>query len=137
LPPVTVFGQTSFRTAHIRLAALGLPAHLRAGSSPAPSSLARHSNVTATRFQENAMHWLVVILIGLVAGWLTGKIMKGSGYGFFMDIILGIVGSLVGGFIALKLFHFTANGLISELLVALVGAILVVFLFRLITGNRG
>lgn len=83
------------------------------------------------------MHWLVVILIGLVAGWLTGKIMKGSGYGFFMDIILGIVGSLVGGFIALKLFHFTANGLISELLVALVGAILVVFLFRLITGNRG
>jgi uncharacterized membrane protein YeaQ/YmgE (transglycosylase-associated protein family) len=83
------------------------------------------------------MHFLYEILLGLVAGWLTGKIMKGSGYGFFWDIILGIVGSLVGGFIALKLFHFTASGLISELLVALVGAILVVIVFRLITGNRG
>ena len=40
------------------------------------------------------------ILVGLVAGWLTGKIMKGSGYGFFVDILLGIAGALVGGFIA-------------------------------------
>ncbi|MGA2250544.1 GlsB/YeaQ/YmgE family stress response membrane protein [Terracidiphilus sp.] len=82
------------------------------------------------------MHFLYEILLGLVAGWLTGKIMKGSGYGFIMDIILGIVGSLVGGFLAIKLFHFAATGLVSELLVALVGAIIVVVLFRLITGNR-
>ena len=43
---------------------------------------------------------LMWILVGLVAGWLTGKIMKGSGYGFFVDILLGIAGALVGGFIA-------------------------------------
>ena len=40
------------------------------------------------------------ILVGLVAGWLTGKIMKGSGYGFIVDILLGIAGALIGGFIA-------------------------------------
>ena len=40
------------------------------------------------------------ILAGLIAGWLTGKIMKGSGYGFFVDILLGIAGAIVGGFIA-------------------------------------
>ncbi len=43
---------------------------------------------------------LMWILVGLIAGWLTGKIMKGSGYGFFVDILLGIAGALVGGFIA-------------------------------------
>ena len=40
------------------------------------------------------------IVAGLIAGWLTGKIMKGSGYGFFVDILLGIAGAIVGGFIA-------------------------------------
>ena len=46
------------------------------------------------------MHLLWWCLVGVIAGWLTGKIMKGGGYGFFVDMILGIVGGLVGGFIA-------------------------------------
>ena len=40
------------------------------------------------------------IVAGLIAGWLTGKIMKGSGYGFFGDILLGIIGAVVGGYLA-------------------------------------
>jgi uncharacterized membrane protein YeaQ/YmgE (transglycosylase-associated protein family) len=82
------------------------------------------------------MHFLYEILLGLVAGWLTGKIMKGSGYGFIWDIVLGILGSLIGGFLALKLFHFSAEHWYSELFVALIGAIILVFLFRLITGKK-
>jgi len=46
------------------------------------------------------MHLLWWILVGLVAGWATGKIMKGSGYGFIADIVLGIVGAVIGGYIA-------------------------------------
>lgn len=46
------------------------------------------------------MGFIFWILAGLIAGWLTGKIMKGSGYGFFGDILLGIAGAIVGGFIA-------------------------------------
>ena len=83
------------------------------------------------------MGWLWMILIGLVAGWLTGKIMKGSGYGFIWDIVLGIVGSLVGGWIASLLGLAAHGGLIYSLVIALIGSILVVLLFRLITGNKG
>ncbi len=83
------------------------------------------------------MHLLWWILVGLIAGWLTGKIMKGGGYGFFVDIILGIVGALVGGFIAKALGISPSGGLIYTILIALGGAVIVVFLVRLISGNRG
>ena len=46
-------------------------------------------------------HGLIAwIIIGVIAGWLTGKLMKGSGFGFFMDMIVGLVGALVGGFLS-------------------------------------
>lgn len=82
------------------------------------------------------MHFLWWILVGLVAGWLTGKIMKGGGYGFFVDIILGIVGGLVGGFIARGLGFSPTGGLIYTLIIATAGAVIIVLLFRLITGKR-
>ncbi len=83
------------------------------------------------------MHLLWWILVGVIAGWLTGKIMKGGGYGFFVDMILGIVGGLVGGFIARALGFNPVGGLIYTILIATGGAIVLVFLFRLITGKRG
>ena len=79
------------------------------------------------------MHLLWWILVGLVAGWATGKIMRGGGYGFWLDILLGIVGALVGGFIASHLGLSTSGGLIYTIFIALGGSIIVVFLFRLIT----
>ena len=82
------------------------------------------------------MHLLWWILVGLIAGWLTGKIMKGGGYGFFVDIILGIVGGLVGGYIARAIGISPAGGLIYTILIATAGAVLLVFLFRLITGKK-
>jgi uncharacterized membrane protein YeaQ/YmgE (transglycosylase-associated protein family) len=86
--------------------------------------------------KEDEMTILWWILVGLVAGWITGKIMKGGGYGFWMDIILGIVGALVGGFIARAIGLSSSGGLIYTILIAIVGSIIVVFLFRLITGKR-
>ncbi|HEX4285740.1 MAG TPA: GlsB/YeaQ/YmgE family stress response membrane protein [Terracidiphilus sp.] len=82
------------------------------------------------------MHFLWWILVGLIAGWLTGKIMKGDGYGFFVDIILGIVGGLVGGFVARALGFSPAGGLIYTILIATGGAVVLVSLVRLITGKR-
>lgn len=82
------------------------------------------------------MHFIWWILVGLIAGWLTGKVMKGGGYGFFVDIILGIIGAIVGGYVARFLGFSPAGGLIYTILIATCGAILVVFLFRLITGRR-
>jgi len=82
------------------------------------------------------MDWLWWIIVGLVAGWATGKIMKESGYGFFVDIIIGIAGALVGGFIARHLGLGGSGGMLYTILVAIGGSIILVFLFRLITGNR-
>lgn len=82
------------------------------------------------------MHLLWWIVVGLVAGWVTGKLMKGGGYGFFLDIILGIVGALVGGYIAAALGLSPQGGLIYTILIAICGAVLVVFVVRLITGRR-
>jgi uncharacterized membrane protein YeaQ/YmgE (transglycosylase-associated protein family) len=86
--------------------------------------------------KEDGMHILWWIIVGLVAGWVTGKIMKGGGYGFWMDIILGIVGALVGGFIARTIGISPSGGLIYTILIAIVGSIIVVFVFRLVTGRR-
>lgn len=83
------------------------------------------------------MHLLWWLLVGLVAGWATGKIMKGGGYGFWLDIVLGIVGAFVGGFIAGHLGFSPEGGLFYTILIALAGSILVVFIFRLVTRGRG
>jgi uncharacterized membrane protein YeaQ/YmgE (transglycosylase-associated protein family) len=75
--------------------------------------------------------WLIwVILVGLVAGWATGKIMKGSGYGPLMDIVLGIVGGIVGGWILHALGFYTTGGFVPSVLVAIFGAVILVALAR-------
>ncbi len=77
------------------------------------------------------MGWLIyVIVVGLIAGWATGKIMKGSGYGTLMDIVLGIVGGVIGGWIMSVLGFYTSGGLISSILVAILGAVVLVALVR-------
>lgn len=83
------------------------------------------------------MHVIWWIVVGLVAGWATGKIMRGSGYGVLVDIIIGIVGALVGGFIMRALGFSGQGGFIYTVLVAIGGACLLTWLFRLITRGRG
>ncbi len=71
------------------------------------------------------------IVVGLIAGWAAGKIMKGKGYGVFADIVLGIVGAIVGGWVV-GLLGFRSGGLISTILVAILGAVILIWLARLI-----
>lgn len=84
-------------------------------------------------------HGLIAwIIIGLIAGWLTGKLMKGSGFGFFMDMIVGLVGALVGGFISSHLGFggVGQHGLIMSIVIAVIGAVILTVILRLISGNR-
>jgi uncharacterized membrane protein YeaQ/YmgE (transglycosylase-associated protein family) len=76
------------------------------------------------------------IIVGLIAGFLKGKLMKGSGYGAIGDIVIGIIGAIVGGFIMQKLGYAGSGGLIYTVIVAIVGAVLLTLLLRLVTGNR-
>ncbi|AXC10244.1 Transglycosylase associated protein [Acidisarcina polymorpha] len=73
------------------------------------------------------------IIVGLIAGFLTGKLMKGSGYGPILDIVVGIVGAVVGGFIMQALGFAGQGGLIYTILVAVIGAVLLTLVLRLVT----
>ncbi|HTV08148.1 MAG TPA: GlsB/YeaQ/YmgE family stress response membrane protein [Candidatus Aquilonibacter sp.] len=76
------------------------------------------------------------IIIGLIAGWLTGKLMRGSGYGALMDIVIGIVGALIGGFIAAHLGYAGNHGFVMSIILAVIGAVILTLILRLVTGNR-
>jgi uncharacterized membrane protein YeaQ/YmgE (transglycosylase-associated protein family) len=78
------------------------------------------------------------IVIGVVAGWITGKLMKGSGYGFFMDMVLGLIGALIGGFLSnhFGLGGIGEHGLIVSIVIAVIGAVIFTWLIRLITGKK-
>jgi len=76
--------------------------------------------------------WFWIIVIGIIAGFLAGKIMRGAGYGLIVDLLLGIVGSFVGNWIFIQLHISMGGGLIWQLGVSLVGALLLLFIVRLI-----
>ena len=78
------------------------------------------------------MNFLEWILVGLVAGWLAGMVMKGGGYGIIVDIILGIIGGFLGGWLFGMLGIWPAGGVIGSLIVAFVGAVILVGITRLI-----
>ena len=78
------------------------------------------------------------IIIGIVAGWITGKLMKGSGFGAITDMIVGLVGALIGGFISSHLGFggVGEHGLVMSIVIAVIGAVILTLLLRLVTGNR-
>jgi uncharacterized membrane protein YeaQ/YmgE (transglycosylase-associated protein family) len=75
------------------------------------------------------IYWIVV---GLIAGWLAGQVMKGGGYGVLVDIILGILGGFIGGWIFGKLGIWPGGGMIGSIIVAFVGAVILVAISRLL-----
>ena len=81
----------------------------------------------------NLIWW---VLVGLIAGWATGKLMRGAGYGAFMDIIVGIIGAVVGGWIMQALGFAGQGGMVYTILVAIGGAVLLTAIIRLVTGQR-
>jgi uncharacterized membrane protein YeaQ/YmgE (transglycosylase-associated protein family) len=77
------------------------------------------------------------ILLGLVAGWLAGQFMRGSGYGLVGDIVLGIIGAVVGGFVSGALLGVDVTGFnLPSVIIAFVGAVIVVAIARAISGRR-
>lgn len=78
------------------------------------------------------MEFVWFILIGLVAGWLAGLLVKGGGFGVVGDIIVGIIGALLGGFIFSSLGISAGGGMLGSIIVATIGAILLIFILRLI-----
>jgi uncharacterized membrane protein YeaQ/YmgE (transglycosylase-associated protein family) len=76
--------------------------------------------------------WLVV---GLIAGWLAGVVMKGGGYGIIGDIVIGIVGAFVGGFVFSLLTGGGTAGFWGSIAVAFVGAVILIAIVRALPGR--
>ncbi len=74
------------------------------------------------------------IIIGIIAGWITGKLMSGGGYGAIMDMVVGLLGALAGGFLMSHLFGAAATGgFLYSIIVAVIGAVVLTLLLRLVT----
>lgn len=75
------------------------------------------------------IYWLIV---GLIAGWLAGLVMKGGGYGIIVDILLGIVGGWLGGWLFGRLGIWPAGGMLGSIIVAFIGGVILVGITRLL-----
>ena len=75
---------------------------------------------------------LWTLLIGGIAGWIAGKLMRGDGYGVIMDIVIGIVGGWFGGWLFGRLGIYVGHGLLGSLFVAVIGAVILIWLIRLL-----
>ena len=82
------------------------------------------------------LSWIVV---GLIAGWLAGVVVRGGGYGLIGNIVVGIVGALIGGFLAGALFNVpdAVNGInLTSILIAFLGAVILILILRAVTPGR-
>jgi uncharacterized membrane protein YeaQ/YmgE (transglycosylase-associated protein family) len=78
---------------------------------------------------------LVILFVGLVAGWLAGHIVSGTGFGIIADIAIGIVGAFIGNFVLPRVGIHLGGGILREILNATIGAVLLLFVLRLIRGR--
>lgn len=79
--------------------------------------------------------WLWFILIGIVAGWLAGLIMKGGGFGVIGNLIVGILGAILGGFL-FRALNIPAYGTLGAIGMATIGAVLLLFLIQFINKKK-
>ena len=89
------------------------------------------SQVFVFQYRNGVIGWL---LIGLIAGWLAGKIARGRGFGCIADIVLGLVGSFIGGWVFVQL-KILGGGFWYSLAAATLGAVILVSIAHLFTGD--
>jgi len=80
-------------------------------------------------------HLLLFLVIGILAGFLAGKIMKGSGFGLIGDLIIGVIGSFIGVWV-FGLLGISSGGIIGLLLAGIVGALILLYVVRLARSRR-
>lgn len=80
---------------------------------------------------------LVILFVGLVAGWLAGKIVHGTGFGLIGDIVIGVIGALIASVLFPRLGVHLGSGIISQIVYSAIGAIILLLVLRLVrTGGR-
>ncbi|SAL75752.1 transglycosylase-associated protein [Caballeronia telluris] len=80
-------------------------------------------------FMQHGLVW--ALIIGAVAGWLAGLLVKGGGFGLLVDILVGIVGAVIGGWLSGVIGISFGGGLLGSLITAVIGAVVLLFVLRL------
>lgn len=80
---------------------------------------------------------LIVLLVGVIAGWLAGQIMRGTGFGLIGDLIIGIIGAVIGSWLLPQLGIHLGVGMVAAIINATIGAMLLVFVLSLVRGGGG
>src|ERR1700729_2158586 len=80
---------------------------------------------------------LVILLVGLAAGWLAGQIVQGTGFGLIGDLMIGVVGAFIGDWLLPQLGIHLGSGVISAIIDATIGAVLLLLIMRLVRGGNG
>src|SRR5262249_55080815 len=78
------------------------------------------------------MSFLWFLVVGLVAGWLAGVLVKGGGFGVIGDLVVGVIGAFLGGWLFSALGASAGGGLLGSIIVATVGAVVLLFIVRLV-----
>jgi uncharacterized membrane protein YeaQ/YmgE (transglycosylase-associated protein family) len=79
---------------------------------------------------------LIIILVGIVAGWLAGKIVAGGGFGLIGDLIVGVIGAFIGDWLLPQLHIHLGVGIVSLIINATLGAIVLLVILRALSGGR-
>jgi uncharacterized membrane protein YeaQ/YmgE (transglycosylase-associated protein family) len=78
---------------------------------------------------------LVILFVGIVAGWLAGQIVRGGGFGLIGDLVVGVVGAFVASLLYPRLGLHLGTGIVSEIIYSAVGAIVLLLVIRLVSGR--
>jgi uncharacterized membrane protein YeaQ/YmgE (transglycosylase-associated protein family) len=78
---------------------------------------------------------LIIVIVGVIAGWLAGQIVQGTGFGIINDLIIGIIGAFIGGWLLPRLGIHLGVGIVAAIINATVGALLLLFVLRLVRGG--
>jgi len=80
---------------------------------------------------------LIILGVGLIAGWLAGQIVQGTGFGIVGDLIIGIVGAFIGSWLLPQLGIHLGSGIIAAIINATIGALIILLIIRLVRGGGG
>ena len=80
---------------------------------------------------------LVILIVGIVAGWLAGRIVRGAGFGIIGDLLIGIIGAFIGSWLLPRAGMHLGTGIVSAFVNATIGAILLLLVVRLLGGGAG
>ena len=80
---------------------------------------------------------LVIIIVGIVAGWLAGRVMEGGGFGLIGDLVVGLVGAFIGDWLLPRLGIHLGVGMVALILNAFIGAVVLLLILRLVGGSWG